>query len=212
MTRCDSYYYFPIFTTYRNDVPLTVEHNNHLSPYSEWHPDPLERRIHQYPDVEVLAWDDHDPQWYIGLDTSHALNGAYRHALQVFGDAVQPAGWNRREPWLSYDFTTPLAQLGMPYLPKPTSFYDGLYHLPFETLEELQLKVHHNNFYAMCLIASAFVINAVKMNNYHNLAHSGYMRGSPGFVAAHRYWCRLNRHPVTDRSEDDESTAGEFEL
>ncbi|KAG8731421.1 hypothetical protein FRC11_004214 [Ceratobasidium sp. 423] len=230
MLRCDSYYYFPIFTTYRNDVPLTAEsgvmevahirdlyysyadkHNNHLSPYSEWHPDPLERRIHQYPDVEVYTWTETAPQWFLGVDTCHALHGSYRHALQVFGDALQPSGWNRRQPWCDYDFSSELAKLGMPFIPKPLSFTEDPYHTPFETFEDLQSKVHHNNFYAMCLIATAIIVNAVKMNHFHNLAHSGYMRGSPGFVAAQRYWCRSNGHPVTDRSEDDESTA-DFEL
>ena len=226
MTRNDSYYYFPIFTTYRNDVPLAADsaamearhirdlyysyadkHNNHLSPYSEWHPDPLERRIHQFPDVEVYTWDDYEPQWYLGVDTSHALNGAYRHALQVFGDALQPTGWNRREPWFDYDFASKIAELGMPYIPKPTTFHEGLYHVPYASFKTLQDEVHHHNFYAMCLIATAFVINAAKMNHYHNLAHAGYMRGSPGFVSAQRYWCRVTGYPVIDRSEDDESTA-----
>ncbi|GAB1528505.1 hypothetical protein RhiTH_011699 [Rhizoctonia solani] len=59
----------------------------------------------------------------------------------------------------------------------------------------------------MCLIALAYVVNAVRMNHYHNLAYAGYMQGSPGFVSAHRYWCRIHGYAVTDLSEDDESTA-----
>ncbi|CUA75241.1 hypothetical protein RSOLAG22IIIB_11604 [Rhizoctonia solani] len=230
MDRSESFYYYPIFTTYRNDVPLNrhasiIEaehvydlyycyadrHNNHLSSYSEWHPDPLERRIHQHPDVDAFSLTGNAPLWYLGIDTSHALHGAYRHALQVFGDALQPVGWNRREPWLEYNFADRLAELGMPYIPKPISFYQSVYHAPYESFGELQRRVHHNNFYAMCLIAIAYIVNAVKMNHYHNLAHAGYMRGSPGFVSAHRYWCRLNGYAVLDRSEDEESTA-DFEL
>ncbi|EUC61563.1 hypothetical protein RSOL_398810, partial [Rhizoctonia solani AG-3 Rhs1AP] len=219
MSYIGSSYYVPIFSTYRGDVPLTPEsgameaahvhdlyydyankHNDHLSPYSAWHPDPLERRIHQSPDVEVFTWDNFDPQWFVGIDTSHALSGAYQHALQTYGDALQPNGWDRREPWLDYDYQAQLAPLGMSHIPRPTSFFQGVYHTPFDSLGELQRQVHHNNFYTMCLTAYAYIINAVKMNHFHNLAYAGYMRGSPGFVSAHRHWCRTVGYPVTDRS------------
>ncbi|KDN39704.1 hypothetical protein RSAG8_08622, partial [Rhizoctonia solani AG-8 WAC10335] len=188
------------------------KHNDHPSPYSEYHPDPLERRIHQYPDVEHYSFGGLDAHWYVGVHTCHALNGAYFHALQAFGDALQPDKWNRREPWLYYDFDAALARLGMQPLPRPHTFHQGLYHVPFESFTELQRTVHRNNFFAMCLFATAYVVNAVKMNHFHNLAYAGYMRGSPGFVSAHRHWCRVRGYPVLDRSQDDDSAAGEFKL
>ncbi|CAE6421165.1 unnamed protein product [Rhizoctonia solani] len=230
MWRDDHFYYHPIYTTYRNDVPLSPEagvmeathtvdlyhdyadkHNDHYSPYSERHPDPLERRIYEPPDVEVYTYGEHEPQWYVGLNLCHALNGAYWHGLQTFGDAVQPEGWDREQPYLNYDFGSQLAKLGMPYIPKPLGFHEGLYHLPFDSLADLQRHVHHNNFYIICLIATARIIDAVKMTDYHNLAYASYMRGSPALVSAHRHWCRTHGYLVLDRSEDDESTA-DFEL
>ncbi|EUC53872.1 hypothetical protein RSOL_019000, partial [Rhizoctonia solani AG-3 Rhs1AP] len=223
-------YLFPIFSTERNDLPLSPEtgifevqhvvdlfnchggkHNDHLSPYSELHPDILERRFHQLPEVEMVTWDNSDPLWYISLCANNALDAAYRHARIVLGDALQPTGWNRRDPWYPYDFEGELKKLGMPFIPQPLTFQDGAYPLPFETLAQLQHEVHRNNFYAMCITAIAYIVNAVKMNHYHNLCYAGYMRGSPGFVSAHRRWCRLNGFPVLDRSEDDESAA-DFEL
>ncbi|KDN34224.1 hypothetical protein RSAG8_12683, partial [Rhizoctonia solani AG-8 WAC10335] len=177
MAWCDTYYYYPIFTTYRNDVPLSAEsgilealhihdmyyayanlHNNHLSPYSECHPDPLKCCIHQYPNVKVFTWLEGEPQWYLGLDLCHALHGTYHHSLQVFGDVLQPANWNWHEPWASYNFEVQLAHLGMLYIPKPTFFQPGVYHLPFQTFKDLQHKVHHNNFYAMCITISGIIL------------------------------------------------------
>ncbi|KAF8747199.1 hypothetical protein RHS01_11400 [Rhizoctonia solani] len=228
MSFAQSFYCFPIFTTYRNDVPLSPEtgiieanhvrdlyyiyanrHNDHPSPYSENHPDPLERRIHAMPDVEVfLMADDHPPQWFLGVDLAHALHGAYYHALQVFGDAVQPTGWNCHDPWGNYDYASKLEEINFPYIPCPICFTRDLYHFPFDTFHELQRQVHHNNFYVICLNALSIIINATKQNHYSNLAHVGYIRGSPACVSAHRFWCRLHGHPVIDGSEDDLSDAG----
>ncbi|KAF8747863.1 hypothetical protein RHS01_11218 [Rhizoctonia solani] len=201
MSFAQSFYCFPIFTTYRNDVPL--------SPETENHPDPLERRIHAMPDVEVfLMADDHPPQWFLGVDLAHALHGAYYHALQVFGDAVQPTGWNRHDPWGNYDYASKLEEINFPYIPCPICFTRDLYHFPFDTFHELQRQVHHNNFYVICLNALSIIINATKQNHYSNLAHVGYICGSPACVSAHRFWCRLHGHPVIDSSEDDLSDAG----
>ncbi|GAB1525823.1 hypothetical protein RhiTH_008989 [Rhizoctonia solani] len=228
MSFAQSFYCFPIFTTYRNDVPLSPEtgiieanhvrnlyyiyanrHNDHPSPYSENHPDPLERRIHAMPDVEVfLMADDHPPQWFLGVDLAHALHGAYYHALQVFGDAVQPTGWNCHDPWGNYDYASKLEEINFPYIPCPICFTRNLYHFPFNTFHELQRQVHHNNFYVICLNALSIIINATKQNHYSNLAHVGYICGSPACVSAHRFWCRLHGHPVIDSSEDNLSDAG----
>ncbi|GAB1528367.1 hypothetical protein RhiTH_011561 [Rhizoctonia solani] len=228
MSFSQDYYCYPIFTSYRNDVPLTPElgiieashvrdlyyvyanrHNDHYSPYSENHPDPLERRIHAMPDIEVfLMDDDHPPQWFLGIDLTHALHGAYTHALRVFGEAVQPAGWNRREPWANYDYATELVKIGFPYIPRPICFKEDVYHFPADSFHELQQQVHHNNFYAICLNALSIIITATKQMEYSNIAHVGYIRGSPACVLAHRFWCRLHGHPVVEHSEDDLSDAG----
>ncbi|QRW27786.1 hypothetical protein RhiXN_02381 [Rhizoctonia solani] len=166
MSFAQSFYCFPIFTTYCNDVPLSPEtgiieanhvrnlyyiyanrHNDHPSPYSENHPDPLERRIHAMPDVEVfLMADDHPPQWFLGVDLAHALHGAYYHALQR--------------------------------------------------------QVHHNNFYVICLNALSIIINATKQNHYSNMAHVGYIRGSPACVSAHASDAGF---PINDYDADNES-------
>ncbi|KAF8750292.1 hypothetical protein RHS01_09342 [Rhizoctonia solani] len=138
MSFAQSFYCFPIFTTYRNDVPLSPETGiieaNHVRDLyyiyanrtmitlhpTQNHPDPLERRIHAMPDVEVfLMADDHPPQWFLGVDLAHALHGAYYHALQVFGDAVQPTGWNRHDPWGNYDYASKLEEINFPYIPCP---------------------------------------------------------------------------------------------
>ncbi|KEP45717.1 hypothetical protein V565_247380 [Rhizoctonia solani 123E] len=222
----ESLYIYPIFNTSRNHVPLCEttgiyeadhiremlieygpKHNDHPSPYNATHPDVLERRMYQKPDVESYSRGDRGLRWYVGAQTSHALNGAHFHALQSFGDALQPVNWNRDLPFLPYDFDTELAHLGMGPLPRPATFHEHLYQIPFESLGELQRTVHHNSFFAMCLYATSLVINAVKMNHHHNLAYANYMRGSPGLVSAHRYWCRLRGFPVLDHSEDDESAA-----
>ncbi|KAH7311798.1 hypothetical protein B0J17DRAFT_773478 [Rhizoctonia solani] len=223
-------YIYPIFTTYRNDVPLSTvtgiyegthvrelaclgdRHNDHPSPYSESHSDPLERRIHEFPDVEYHSLGGHSPQWYVGVDLCHALNSAYYHALRDYGDALQPDNWNRREPWLYYDFDAALARLGIGPLPRPHTFLQSLYYAPFESLGELQQTVHANNYYALILNAMARVVNAIKMNHGHNLAYASYMRGSPGLTSANWLWFRLQGHPVLNRSEDDESTAEFDEL
>ncbi|KAF8749991.1 hypothetical protein RHS01_09611 [Rhizoctonia solani] len=43
---------------------------------------------------------------------------------------------------------------------------------------------------------------------YSNIAHVGYIRGSPACVSAHCFWCRLHGHPVVEHSEDNLSNAG----
>ncbi|KAF8747098.1 hypothetical protein RHS01_11452 [Rhizoctonia solani] len=43
---------------------------------------------------------------------------------------------------------------------------------------------------------------------YSNIAHVGYIRGSPACVLAHRFWCRLHGHPVVEHSKDNLSNAG----
>ena len=225
----NSIYTFPIFTTDCNNVPLLLVtgrmeathllelyecyadvNNNHPTSYTDNHPDILERRIHQSPDLEVVSWNHGDLQYYVGLNTGYALQNAYYNARVAFGEALQPAGWNRLDPWRRYDFATELDKLGMPLIPEPSEFHNGVYHLPFESLEKLQHVVHRNNVYALSLYAYSYIINAVLMRNYHNLAPSGYMRGSPTFVGAERRWRRLHGFPVLDRSEDDQSAAGEL--
>ncbi|KEP45781.1 hypothetical protein V565_242050 [Rhizoctonia solani 123E] len=224
--RNNSYYYLPIFTTQHNDVPVNqdtgameVRHlrdiyydfrysfNDHPSPYSEDHPDVLERRMHEQPDIEKFSWVHHKPQWYVGVDTCHALNGAYRLAVRRLGDAVQPNGWNRNEPWLPYNFASKFAELGMPYIERPSTFHEGVYHAPYESYAELQREIHLNNLYAICTIATAMIIDAVKENRYSNLVLADYMRGSPALIAGHRHWCRSVGYVVLDRSEDSESAA-----
>ncbi|KDN51951.1 hypothetical protein RSAG8_00502, partial [Rhizoctonia solani AG-8 WAC10335] len=74
---------------------------------------------------------------FISTPTSKSLPG--RLAIPtVFGEALQPVGWNRLEPWRDYDFTTELAQLRMPLIPQPETFHEGAYHFPYESLAELQ--------------------------------------------------------------------------
>ena len=227
ISRRDAQYYFPIFSTYRNGVPVSAQtgiweaahifelyecyggkHNDHPSLYADYSSDPLERRLFQSPEVEVVSWNHSDLQYYVGLRTNYALSGAYTLARQGLGDALQPAAWNRCDPWRPYDFASELAKLGMPYIPEPESFYDGIYHLPFDSLGELQRVAHRNNFYALCLFALIPVIDAVKMNHYSNVVPAGYMRGSAGLTSAERYWHRIRGFPVTDVSEDDDSAAG----
>ncbi|CCO33784.1 hypothetical protein BN14_07870 [Rhizoctonia solani AG-1 IB] len=224
----DGVYYLPAFTTYRNDIPILPgtgiieanhirnlyylyanRHNDHCSPYSERHPDPLKRCIHAYPDIEVVTFEDEFPaQWYLGIDMAHALHGSYHHALQVFGNAVQPEGWNWHQPWAHYDYASKLAEIGFPYINWPINFTEVVYNFSFDTFHELQRIAHHNNFYAMCLNAMALIIDGAKCNHYTNLAHVGYIRGSPGLVSAHRFWCRMQGLPINDPSEDDLSDAG----
>ncbi|GAB1526424.1 hypothetical protein RhiTH_009591 [Rhizoctonia solani] len=228
MSFSQDYYCYPIFTSYRNDMPLTPElgiieashvrdlyyvyancHNDHYSPYSENHPDPLERCIHAMPDIEVfLMDDDHPPQWFLGVDLTHALHGAYTHALCVFGKAVQPVGWNCCKPWANYNYATELVKIGFPYIPCPICFKEDVYHFPADSFHELQQQVHHNNFYAICLNALSIIITATKQMEYSNIAHVGYICGSPACVLAHCFWCRLHGHPVVKHSEDNLSDAG----
>ncbi|QRW26574.1 hypothetical protein RhiXN_12235 [Rhizoctonia solani] len=147
MSFSQDYYCYPIFTSYRNDVPLTPELG--IIEASHVRDLPLERRIHAMPDIEVfLMDDDHPPQWFLGIDLTHALHGAYTHALCVFGEAVQPAGWNRRKPWANYDYATELVKIGFPYIPRPICFKEDVYHFPANSFHKLQQQVHHNNFYA----------------------------------------------------------------
>ena len=228
LSRINPRFYHPVFSTYRNDVPMSYKtalweiqhicelwdcnsdhHNEHPSPYSENHPDPLERRLHESPDVELVSWNHGNPQWYVGLHTNYALGSAYRLLRQVLGEALQPNGWNRNDPWRRYDFAEKLTKLGMPHIPEPETFYEGVYHLPFDSLEELQYIVHGNNFYAMCSFAIADIIDALKLTRFNNFVRAGYMRGSPGFVAAECRWQRSRGLPNTELSEDDLSEAGE---
>ncbi|GAB1527175.1 hypothetical protein RhiTH_010350 [Rhizoctonia solani] len=211
-----------------NDMPLTPElgiieashvcnlyyvyancHNDHYSPYSENHPDPLECCIHAMPDIEVfLMDDDHPPQWFLGVDLTHALHGAYTHALCVFGKAVQPVGWNCCKPWANYNYATELVKIGFPYIPHPICFKEDVYHFPADSFHKLQQQVHHNNFYAICLNALSIIITATKQMEYSNIAHVGYICGSPACVLAHCFWCRLHGHPVVEHSKDNLSNAG----
>ncbi|CUA78495.1 hypothetical protein RSOLAG22IIIB_13186 [Rhizoctonia solani] len=219
-------YLYPIFTTYRNDVPLSLEtgpleaghlrelflcnqyrHNDHHSLYTEHHPDPLERRMHDYPDVEVVDWTGGPPQWILGIETGYALDSAYNNAWKALGEALQAKDWNKLEPWKYHGIPEELAKLNMPFEPPPSTFYQGVNRILFTSLTELQATVHRNNLYAMYLTGMAYIVNATKMNFCHNLCPSGWMRGSPGFVAAERHWRRLRGFPVLDPSEDDESTA-----
>ncbi|CUA71951.1 hypothetical protein RSOLAG22IIIB_09964 [Rhizoctonia solani] len=181
--------------------------NNHYFPYSEGHPDPLERRIYQYPDVEEIPWNHYGSQWYVASNLYHAFNAVYRHAVILIGDALGPDRWNRREPWLSYDFARKLRELGMPDFPRPSTFREGAHTAPFDSLEDLQREVHVNNLYAICLVAIAKIVDAVKMNGFSNLVLADYMRSSPALIAGHRYWCRTVGYVILDRSEDAESAA-----
>ncbi|GAB1527317.1 hypothetical protein RhiTH_010492 [Rhizoctonia solani] len=91
------------------------------------------------PDIEVfLMDDDHPPQWFLGVDLTHALHGAYTHALCVFGEAVQPVGWNRCKPWANYDYATELVKIGFPYIPRPICFKEDVYHFPADFFHKLQ--------------------------------------------------------------------------
>ncbi|QRW19989.1 hypothetical protein RhiXN_08964 [Rhizoctonia solani] len=228
MSFSQDYYCYPIFTSYRNDVPLTPElgiieashvcnlyyvyancHNDHYSPYSENHPDPLECCIHAMPDIEVfLMDDDHPPQWFLGIDLTHALHRAYTHALCVFGKAIQPAGWNCCKPWANYNYAAELIKIGFPYIPHPICFKEDVYHFPADLFHKLQQQVHHNNFYAICLNALSIIIMATKQMEYSNIAHVGYICGSPACVSAHCFWCHLHSHPVVEHSKDNLSNAG----
>ncbi|KAF8714209.1 hypothetical protein RHS03_00380, partial [Rhizoctonia solani] len=228
MSFSQDYYCYPIFTSYRNDVPLTPElgiieashvcnlyyvyanrHNDHYSPYSENHPDPLECCIHTMPDIEVfLMDDDHPPQWFLGVDFTHTLHRAYTHALCVFGKAVQPAGWNCRKPWVNYNYATELVKIGFPYILRPICFKEDVYHFPTNSFHKLQQQVHHNNFYAICLNALSIIITATKQMEYSNIAHVGYICGSPACVLAHCFWCCLHGHLVVEHSKDNLSNAG----
>ncbi|GAB1521609.1 hypothetical protein RhiTH_004706 [Rhizoctonia solani] len=124
------------------------------------------------PDIEVfLMDDDHSPQWFLGVDLTHALHGAYTHALCVFGKAVQPAGWNCCKPWANYNYAAELIKIGFPYIPCPICFKEDVYHFPANLFHELQQQVHHNNFYAICLNALSIIITATKQMEYSNIAH-----------------------------------------
>ncbi|KAF8749955.1 hypothetical protein RHS01_09621 [Rhizoctonia solani] len=151
------------------------------------HPDPLERRIHAMPDVEVfLMADDHPPQWFLGVDLAHALHGAYYHALQVFGDAVQPTGWNRHDPWGNYDYASKLEEINFPYIPRPICFTSISTTSPLTP--SMNYSAKSTTTISMSSVSTrSIIINATKQNHYSNLAHVGYIRGSPACVSAHRF-------------------------
>ncbi|QRW15524.1 hypothetical protein RhiXN_03525 [Rhizoctonia solani] len=208
MSFSQDYYCYPIFTSYRNDVPLTPElgiieashvrdlyyvyanrHNDHYSPYSENHPDPLERRIHAMPDIEVFLMDeDHPPQWFLGVDLTTRCTGLTPMLFVSLAKLYNPLDGIVANPGPITTTQLNLSRSVFPYIPRPICFREDVYHFPADSFHELQQQVHHNNFYAICLNALSIIITATKQMEYSNIAHVGYIR--------------------VEHSEDDLSDAG----
>ncbi|KAB5587517.1 hypothetical protein CTheo_9044 [Ceratobasidium theobromae] len=162
----------PVFSCERMDIPFRgmyqgiteaqhiselyrvyhLKHNDHWMPYNYSHPDVLERRMYDQPDIERNAFLG-GYIWRISETTTAALRVAFTRVWINLGDACRPVGWNREHPWLNYDFHTPLCAQGFPYLAPPEGFRPDAFSSPFNSLQALQSQVHHFQFYAICMHA-----------------------------------------------------------
>jgi hypothetical protein len=218
----------PAFTPYHNDVSLigrqafieayhlvdlyncyADKHNDHWTPYNYNHPDVLERRIWQTPDLEIIGDLDSDKRWRVSLSTATALRAAFQQVRINLGEVLQLPNWNRSRPWDDYDFELTLLEEGFPYIPEPKGWSGpdaltqnfGAYYEVVEHVSQLQ-------FYTICLHVLSQIYGAYTYHNNTEKMWAGYVRGSPGLVAAHRYWMRKEGYTVPPDSQDTLSDDG----
>jgi hypothetical protein len=116
----------PVFIPYHNDVLFVGrqacyadKHNDHWTLYNYNHPDVLECRIYQSPNIEIIGDLDSDKCWRVSLSTATALRTAFRQVRINLGEATGLPNWNHDRPWDDYEFGPALIVAGFPYIPKP---------------------------------------------------------------------------------------------
>jgi hypothetical protein len=67
----EAYHLIDLYTCYAD------KHNDHWTPYNYNHPDVLERRIYQSPDIVIIGDLDSDERWRVSLSTATALRTAF---------------------------------------------------------------------------------------------------------------------------------------
>jgi hypothetical protein len=218
----------PAFTPYHNDVSLigrqafieayhlvdlyncyVDKHNDHWTPYNYNHPDVLERRIWQTPDLEIIGDLDSDERWRVSLSTDTALRAAFQQVRINLGKVLQLPNWNRSHPWDDYDLELALLEEGFPYIPEPKGWSgpDALTQ-NFGAYYEVVEHVSHLQFYSICIHVLSQIYGAYTYHNNTEKMWAGYVRGSPGLVAAHRYWMRKEGYTVPPDSQDTLSDDG----
>jgi hypothetical protein len=218
----------PAFTPYHNDVSLigrqafieayhlvdlyncyADKHNDHWTPYNYNHPDVLERRIWQAPDLEIIGDLDSDERWRVSLSTATALRTAFQQARINLGEALLLPNWNRSRPWDNYNFELALLEEGFPYIPEPEGWSgpDALTQ-NFGTYYEVTEHVSLLQFYTICIHVLSQIYGAYTYHNNTEKMWAGYIRGSPGLVAAHRYWMCKEGYKVPPDSQDTLSDDG----
>jgi hypothetical protein len=110
--------------------------------------------------------------------------------------------------------TTSLGQLslrpGSLTFPKPEGWSgpDALTQ-NFRAYYELVEHVAHLQFYSICIHVLSQIYAAHTFLNYTEQIWAGYIRGSPGLVAVHRYWMCKEGYSVPPDSQDTLSDDGE---
>ncbi|KAG8689235.1 hypothetical protein FRC08_011037 [Ceratobasidium sp. 394] len=211
-----------LFHWFRLDVPMTennalqeafhVAHlyeiyapmyNRHPSLYNEDHVDVLHRRIAYPPDVEASNFLDWGKYYTISWNTGHALRNAFTQARIKLGEAVQPIGWTKANPWGIYDFFTPLNKAGFPHIPEPEGVAGDLALTGFFWDEsEMRSHVARLQFWAICTATLADIYSAYTYRKGHNMMYAGYTHSSPALVAAHRLYSRIAKYDVQPQSMD----------
>jgi hypothetical protein len=199
----EAYHLIDLYTCYAD------KHNDHWTPYNYNHPDVLERRIYQSPDIEIIGDLDSDERWRVSLSTATALRAAFRQVRINLGEATELPNWNRDRPWDDYEFGPALIAAGFPYIPEPEGWSgpDALTQ-NFSAYYELVEHVAHLQFYSICIHVLSQIYAAHTFLNYTEQMWAGYVRSSPGLVAAHRYWMRKEGYSVPPDTQDSLSDDG----
>lgn len=212
----------------RNDLALTTEkalieahhlcclydtyayyHNDHWTPYNASHPDVLERRIYELPDIDLQVWQG-DNLWYVGAETGAALRTAMRTVRIRLGKINNPPDWSIARPWANCNIYCRFDETGFPYIAEPHGISDDYaFSHPFDTFDGLQRFVAKAQFWAIITNCLCQVFEGFVERNSTNVVWAGYARHSPAIVSAHRKWLREWQYPVDGPSEDWLSDDGE---
>jgi hypothetical protein len=143
------------------------------------------------------------------LSTATALRATFQQVRINLGEVLQLPNWNRSRPWDDYDFELALLEEGFPYIPEPKGWTgpDALTQ-NFGAYYEVVEHVSHLQFYSICIHVISQIYSAYTYHNSTDKMWAGYVRGSPGLVAAHRYWMRKEGYAAPPHSQDTLSYDG----
>lgn len=128
-------------------------HNRNSSPASLYNPNILERHVVCRRDIE-LSWDPFtkEPTWWLSNDTGAAIRDVIWHSFVLFGEILQPEGWDVDRPFAFYTLFHPLEGLGIECIRAPPGITaNGAFMHAYQSLEQLQAHVHDTQFWLLIM-------------------------------------------------------------